>query len=73
MLVGFFEFFHLDSSWEVVVIFLNFNQKINWKVCKTETSILNARAPLCFVVVANFYYYKKRESYLLSFCEKFVL
>ena len=40
---------------------------------ETETSILNTRAPLCFVVVANFYYYKKRESYLLSFCGKFVL
>ena len=41
------------------------------RVLHVETSVLNTRTPLCFVVAANFQHYKKREDYLPSFCRKF--
>ena len=40
-------------------------------VLHVETSVLNTRAPLCFVVAANFQHHKKREGYLPSFRRKF--
>ena len=40
-------------------------------VLYVETSVLNIRAHLCFVIAANFQHYKKREGYLPSFCRKF--
>lgn len=40
-------------------------------VLRVETSVWNTRAPLCFVVAANFQHHKKREGYLPSFRRKF--